>query len=84
MYGSVCCDVMYMMLLQMLKHPNLVNLIEVFREKKRIHLVFEYVDHTVLDEMRRYPRGYVIQSRPAFPCADTLLWPPSVSKYVSK
>jgi len=41
----------------MLKHPNLVNLIEVFREKKRIHLVFEYVDHTVLDEMKRHPRG---------------------------
>jgi cyclin-dependent kinase-like len=44
-------------MLKLLKHPNLVNLVEVFKEKKRIHLVFEYVDHTVLDEMKKYPRG---------------------------
>jgi cyclin-dependent kinase-like len=44
-------------MLKQLKHPNLVNLLEVFREKKRIHLVFEFVDHTVLDEMRKYARG---------------------------
>jgi len=25
--------------------------------------VFEYVDHTVLDEMRKHPRGYVIHQR---------------------
>ncbi|XP_069116663.1 cyclin-dependent kinase-like 1 isoform X23 [Argopecten irradians] len=44
-------------MLKQLKHPNLVNLIEVFRRKKRLHLVFEYVDHTVLHELDRYPRG---------------------------
>lgn len=44
-------------MLKQLKHPNLVSLIEFFKEKKRIHLVFEYVDHTVLDEMRKYSRG---------------------------
>jgi cyclin-dependent kinase-like len=28
-------------MLKNLKHPNLINLIEVFRRKKRLHLVFE-------------------------------------------
>lgn len=51
-------DIHYILLtLQQLKHPNLVNLIEVFRRKKRLHLVFEYVDHTVLNELDRHPRG---------------------------
>ena len=42
---------------QQLRHENLVNLIEVFRKKKRLYLVFEFVDHTVLDELERYPSG---------------------------
>lgn len=42
---------------QQLKHPNLVNLLEVFRKKRRLHLVFEYCDHTVLHELDRYQRG---------------------------
>ena len=32
-------------------------MIEVFRRKKRLFLVFEFVDHTVLDELERYPNG---------------------------
>ncbi|KAH9507240.1 Cyclin-dependent kinase-like 1 [Bulinus truncatus] len=44
-------------MLKQLKHPNLVNLIEVFRRRKRLHLVFEYVDHTVLNELDRFPKG---------------------------
>jgi len=44
-------------MLKQLKHPNLVNLLEVFKRKKRLHLVFEYVDHTVLNELDRYPKG---------------------------
>ena len=42
---------------QQLRHENLVNLIEVFRRKKRLFLVFEFVDHTVLDDLERYPNG---------------------------
>ncbi|KAF5913109.1 hypothetical protein HPG69_009060, partial [Diceros bicornis minor] len=38
-----------------LKHPNLVNLIEVFRRKRKMHLVFEYCDHTLLNELERNP-----------------------------
>lgn len=44
-------------MLKQLKHPNLVNLIEVFRRKRRLHLVFEYCAHTVLHELDRYQRG---------------------------
>jgi serine/threonine protein kinase len=44
-------------LFQQLRHENLVNLIEVFRRKKRLFLVFEFVDHTVLDDLERYPNG---------------------------
>ncbi|XP_063231843.1 cyclin-dependent kinase-like 1 isoform X2 [Bacillus rossius redtenbacheri] len=44
-------------LLKGLKHPNLVNLLEVFRRKKKLHLVFEFCDHTVLSELERHMHG---------------------------
>ncbi|OON19458.1 hypothetical protein X801_04675, partial [Opisthorchis viverrini] len=48
-------------MLKRLKHPNLVNLIEVFRKKKRLNLVFQYIDNTLLNEMEQRPRrAYVI------------------------
>ncbi|OTF79588.1 cyclin-dependent kinase-like protein (CDC2-related kinase)-like protein, partial [Euroglyphus maynei] len=43
--------------IQQLKHPNLINLIEVFRRKRKLHLVFEYCELTVLDILEKYPRG---------------------------
>ncbi|XP_028907330.1 cyclin-dependent kinase-like 3 isoform X3 [Ornithorhynchus anatinus] len=43
--------------LKQFRHENLVNLIEVFRQKKKIHLVFEFIDHTVLDELQHYCHG---------------------------
>lgn len=43
--------------IQQLRHENLVNLIEVFRRKKRLYLVFEFVDRTALDDLERYPNG---------------------------
>uniref|UniRef100_A0A182M7R0 Cyclin-dependent kinase-like 2 n=1 Tax=Anopheles culicifacies TaxID=139723 RepID=A0A182M7R0_9DIPT len=42
-------------LLKNLKHPNLVCLLEVFRRKRRLHLVFEFCEHTVLHELERHP-----------------------------
>lgn len=42
--------------LQNLKHQNLVSLLEVFRRKRRLHLVFEFCEHTVLHEMERNPQ----------------------------
>lgn len=41
---------------QNLKHPNLVSLLEVFRRKRRLHLVFEFCEHTVLHELERNPQ----------------------------
>lgn len=49
--------VIYVDILQKLRHENLVNLIEVFRRRKRLYLVFEFVDHTVLDDLEKYPNG---------------------------
>lgn len=48
---------MILFYLQQLRHDHLVNLIEVFRRKKRLYLVFEFVDHTVLDELEKCPNG---------------------------
>lgn len=44
-------------LLKNLKHQNLVCLLEVFRRKRRLHLVFEFCEHTVLHELERNPSG---------------------------
>lgn len=46
-----------LLVLQQLKHVNLVNLLEVFRRKRRLHLVFEFCEQTVLNELDRHPRG---------------------------
>ncbi|CAH8495055.1 unnamed protein product [Schistosoma rodhaini] len=43
--------------LKQLKHPNLINLIEVFKRKRRLHLVFQYVDHTLLHELEKHTKG---------------------------
>lgn len=44
-------------MLKALKHPNLINLIEAFRRKRKLHLVFEYCELTVLDILEKYPKG---------------------------
>ncbi|XP_025992137.1 cyclin-dependent kinase-like 4 [Solenopsis invicta] len=44
-------------MLKKLRHENLVNMIEVFRRRKRLYLVFEYLDHTVLDELEENENG---------------------------
>eukprot|EP00094_Tigriopus_californicus_P006323 TCALIF_06088-PA protein Name:"Similar to Cdkl1 Cyclin-dependent kinase-like 1 (Mus musculus)" AED:0.23 eAED:0.23 QI:2/0.83/0.85/0.85/0.83/1/7/211/385 len=49
-------------MLKNLKHPNLVNLIEVFRRKRKLHLVFEFCDYTVLNELEKNPKGVALPS----------------------
>lgn len=44
-------------MLKQLHHENLVNLLDVFRRKRRLFLVFEFVDHTILEELERNPMG---------------------------
>ena len=46
-----------MLHIQRLRHDNLINLIEVFRRRRKLYLVFEYMDHTVLDELEDFPKG---------------------------
>lgn len=35
----------------------MVNLIEVFRKRGKLYLVFEYVEKTVLEELEKHPEG---------------------------
>lgn len=44
--------------MQQLKHPNLINLIEVFRRKRKLHLVFDFCDLTVLDILEKVRHFY--------------------------
>jgi serine/threonine protein kinase len=44
-------------ILKALKHDNIVQLLEVFRRKRRLYLVFEYMDGTLLEEMERRGEG---------------------------
>ncbi|XP_076849365.1 cyclin-dependent kinase-like 2 [Brachyhypopomus gauderio] len=44
-------------LLKQLKHENLVNLLEVWKKKRRWYLVFEFVERSVLDELEQFPNG---------------------------
>ncbi|KAK6015737.1 hypothetical protein OSTOST_18810, partial [Ostertagia ostertagi] len=39
-----------------LKHPNLVSLLEVFKRNRKLHLVFEHCDRTVLHDLEKYRR----------------------------
>ncbi|XP_036357842.1 cyclin-dependent kinase-like 4 [Octopus sinensis] len=43
--------------LKMLHHDHIVNLIEVFKRRKRFYLVFEFIDHTILNEIDKFPHG---------------------------
>eukprot|EP00039_Didymoeca_costata_P008175 m.108781 g.108781 ORF g.108781 m.108781 type:complete len:410 (-) comp13979_c0_seq4:1340-2569(-) len=49
-------------MLKQLRHGNLVNLQEVFRRKRKLHLVFEFIDRTVLDELDANPSGLPLES----------------------
>lgn len=44
-------------ILKQLKHDHIVNLVEVFRRKGKLYLVFEYVDKTILEELEQHPYG---------------------------
>uniref|UniRef100_A0A672ZBQ2 Cyclin-dependent kinase-like 2 n=1 Tax=Sphaeramia orbicularis TaxID=375764 RepID=A0A672ZBQ2_9TELE len=44
-------------LLRQLRHDNLVNLLEVWKRRRRWYLVFEFVERTLLDELEQNPNG---------------------------
>ena len=39
------------------RHPNIVQLLQVFRDDQKLYLVFEYVERTVLEELEAMPEG---------------------------
>ncbi|KAM9827388.1 uncharacterized protein ACB057_017777 [Neosynchiropus ocellatus] len=44
-------------LLRQLRHDNLVNLLEVWKRRRRWYLVFEFVERTLLDDLEQNPNG---------------------------
>lgn len=44
-------------ILRMLKHNNIVSLIEAFRRKQKLYLVFEYVEKNLLEVLESQPNG---------------------------
>src|SRR3989338_1156647 len=45
-------------LLKQLRHDNIISLLEVFRRKGKLYLVFEYVDKTILEVIEKeHPNG---------------------------
>uniref|UniRef100_A0A1I8IU89 cyclin-dependent kinase n=1 Tax=Macrostomum lignano TaxID=282301 RepID=A0A1I8IU89_9PLAT len=47
-------------MLKQLKHDNLVNLLEVFKRKKRLHLVFQYIDTPCLTRLSPGHQGDLV------------------------
>lgn len=43
--------------LKQLRHENIVTLLEVFRVKGKLYLVFEFVEKTILEEIEKNPEG---------------------------
>lgn len=44
-------------ILRLLKHANIVSLIEAFRRKGKLYLVFEYVEKNLLEVLEEQPQG---------------------------
>ena len=49
-------------ILRMMRHENIVELKEAFRRKEKLYLVFEYMDHTLLEIIEKYPKGIPVSS----------------------
>eukprot|EP00050_Salpingoeca_kvevrii_P019213 m.83649 g.83649 ORF g.83649 m.83649 type:complete len:470 (-) comp8310_c0_seq1:189-1598(-) len=44
-------------LLKLLRHDHIVTLLEIFRRRRRLHMVFEFVDRSLLDEIQTSEYG---------------------------
>ncbi len=48
---------MAFLFIKQLRHDNLVNLLEVWKRRRRWYLVFEFVERTLLDDLEANPNG---------------------------
>ena len=48
--------------LKMVNHKNIVHLIETFRRKEKLHLVFEFAEKTILDMIEKNEKGVSVSS----------------------
>lgn len=55
-------------ILRALHHDNIIAMLGMFRRKNKLHLVFEYVPHTLLEVLERHPRGLPM------PLVKLVLW----------
>lgn len=55
-------------MLKALRHENVVRLLDAFRRQDRLHLVFEFVEGTVLEALQRAPSGL------GYSCTRRLIW----------
>lgn len=44
-------------ILRMLKHPNIVHLLEAFRRRHKLYLVFEFVEKNLLEILEENENG---------------------------
>jgi cyclin-dependent kinase-like len=44
-------------MLRFLKHQNIVTLLEAFKRKQRVYLVFEYMERNLLEVLEESPNG---------------------------
>lgn len=52
-----CSHALIFLTIKQLHHDNLVNLLEVWKRRRRWYLVFEFVERTLLDDLEQNPNG---------------------------
>lgn len=55
--SQTCISALIFLNIKQLRHDNLVNLLEVWKRRRRWYLVFEFVERTLLDDLEQNPNG---------------------------
>jgi cyclin-dependent kinase-like len=53
----ISCLSLHLHKTKQLKYDNIVNLLDAFRRKGKLYLVFEYMDRTILEDLEKCPNG---------------------------
>ncbi|ORY77929.1 Pkinase-domain-containing protein [Neocallimastix californiae] len=59
-------------ILKQVRHDNIVQLFDIFKRKGKLYLVFEYVDHTILEDLDKNPNG--LSDDPVHGVVRKMLW----------